>query len=181
MDDGYFFFRWRLDVVWKLFCSLMEDLVVTFTLRETSVPSQHTVSLPRISSIPSKPTSCITIIISISMATLSQLSHLRALLRSLKYMFALASLVAIAGIIFLATAHSRVTTDVLIGMVLCIGLLLTGAFFGWFALWRDPRLRFLYPDRVRVRPRRTRAGPATPGIMHADIGKSCPLLSLRLN
>jgi hypothetical protein len=103
------------------------------------------------------------------MATPTQLSHLRALLRSLKYMFAIASLVAIAGVIFLATAHSRVTTDVLIGMVLCLCILLTGAFFGWFALWRDPRLRFLYADGLRVRPRRTR--PLTHGIMPDDIGK----------
>jgi cation transporter-like permease len=115
------------------------------------------------------------------MTTPSQLSHLRALLRSLKYMFAFASLIAIAGIIFLATVHSRVTTDVLIGMILCLCLLLTGAFFGWFALWRDPRLRFLNPDHVLVHPRRTRTRPATPGVVPADIGKCCSLSSLRLN
>jgi hypothetical protein len=90
------------------------------------------------------------------MASPAQLSQLRALLRSLKYMFAIASLVAVAGIVFLATVHARVTTDVLIGMVLCLCILLTGAFFGWFALWRDPRLRFLHADGLRVRPRRTR-------------------------
>ncbi|KAG9760296.1 hypothetical protein KCU73_g2962, partial [Aureobasidium melanogenum] len=55
------------------------------------------------------------------MATPGQLPHLRDLLRSLKYMFAFASLVALAGIIFLATVHSRVTTAVLIGMVVCLG------------------------------------------------------------
>jgi hypothetical protein len=115
------------------------------------------------------------------MASPSQLSHLRSLLRSLKYMFAFTSSIAIAGIIFLATVHSRVTTDVLIGMVLCLCLLLTGAFFGWFALWRDPRLRFLYPERVLVRPRRPRTRPATPGIMLGDIGKCCSLSSSRLN
>lgn len=101
------------------------------------------------------------------MASPAQLSHLRALLRSLKYMFAVASLVAIAGIVFLATVHTRVTTDVLIGMILCLCILLTGAFFGWFALWRDPRLRFLYADGLRVRSRRIRP----PGIMPGDIGK----------
>ena len=66
------------------------------------------------------------------------------------------------------------TTDVLIGMILCLSLLLTTAFFGWFALWRDPRLRFLYADGVRVRPRRTRT-PA-PGFRPGDVGK-CFMLS----
>ncbi|KAI4724926.1 acid phosphatase [Aureobasidium sp. EXF-10728] len=84
------------------------------------------------------------------MATSRQLSHLHALLRSLKYMFAFAAVVALAGIIFLATVHSRVTTDVLIGMVVCLGLLLTASFFGWFALWRDSRLSFLYAGGVRA-------------------------------
>jgi hypothetical protein len=106
------------------------------------------------------------------MATPTQLSHLRSLLRSLKYMFAFATLIAIAGIIFLASVHSRVTTDVLIGMILCLCLLLLGSFFGWFALWRDPRLRFLYADRVPVRPRRTRTRSANTGILPSDIGKS---------
>ncbi|KAH0346156.1 hypothetical protein KCU83_g7513, partial [Aureobasidium melanogenum] len=91
------------------------------------------------------------------MATPRQLSHLRDLLRSLKYMFAFASLVALAGIVFLATVHSRVTTDVLIGMVVCLGLLLTCAFFGWLALFQDPRLHFLYAGGVHVgRARRSR-------------------------
>jgi hypothetical protein len=106
----------------------------------------------------------------------TQLSHLRALLRSLKYMFGIASLVAVAGIVFLATVHSRVTTDVLIGMVLCLCILLTGAFFGWFALWRDPRLRFLYADSLGVRPRRTRPHPLNHGIMPDDIGKCYTLV-----
>ncbi|KAH0330823.1 hypothetical protein KCU71_g60, partial [Aureobasidium melanogenum] len=78
-----------------------------------------------------------------TMATPGQLPHLRDLLRSLKYMFAFASLVALAGIIFLATVHSRVTTAVLIGMVVCLGLLLTCAFFGWLALFQDPRLLYM--------------------------------------
>ena len=64
------------------------------------------------------------------MATPHQLFHLRDLLRSLKYMFAFASFVALAGIVFLTTVHSRVTTAVLIGMCVCLGLLLTCAFFG---------------------------------------------------
>jgi hypothetical protein len=110
------------------------------------------------------------------MATPFQLAHLRALLRSLKYTFAFASLVTIAGIIFLATVHSRVPTGALIGMVLCLCILLTCAFFGWFALWRDPRLRFLYPERVRLRPRRPRSRPANPDIMRGDIGKFYTLL-----
>jgi hypothetical protein len=104
------------------------------------------------------------------MATASQLSHLRSLLRSLKYMFTFAALVDVAGIIFLATAHSRVTTDVLIGMILCLDLLLLAAFFGWFALWRDPRLRFLHTENVRVHPRRTRTRSVNAGVMPDDIG-----------
>ncbi|KAG9760226.1 hypothetical protein KCU73_g2996, partial [Aureobasidium melanogenum] len=95
------------------------------------------------------------------MATPGQLSHLRDLLRSLKYMFAFASLVALAGIIFLATVHSRVTTAVLIGMVVCLGLLLTCAFFGWLALFQDPRLRFLYAGDGRVGRSRSFGGAGT--------------------
>ncbi|KAG9698704.1 hypothetical protein KCU76_g2072, partial [Aureobasidium melanogenum] len=102
------------------------------------------------------------------MANPLQLSHLRDLLRSLKYMFAFASFVALAGIIFLATVHSRVTTAVLIGMIVCLGLLLTCAFFGWLALFQDPRLRFLYgssggaralPEDIELAP----VPPAYPG------------------
>lgn len=69
------------------------------------------------------------------MSVPNQLSHLRDLLRSLKYMFAFASFVALAGIIFLATVHARVTITVIIGMVVCLGLPLTCAFFGWLALF----------------------------------------------
>lgn len=105
------------------------------------------------------------------MATPSQLTHLRSLLRSLKYMFAFAAFIDVAGIVFLATVHSRVTTDVLIGMILCLCLLLLAAFFGWFALWRDPRLRFLYTEAVLVRPRHTRTRPINPGVMPGDVGK----------
>lgn len=104
------------------------------------------------------------------MATPRQLSHLRALLRSLKYMFAFASLVTLAGLVFLATVHSRITTAVLIGMVVCLGLLLTCTFFGWFALWQDPRLRFLYAEGVRVRHSRPSRGFGGASFMPSDIG-----------
>lgn len=105
------------------------------------------------------------------MATPRQLSHLRALLRSLKYMFAFASLVALAGITFLASVHSHLTTGVLIGMVVCLGVLLTCAFFGWFALWHDPRLRFLYAGGVHVgRHSHLRRGSGGAGTRPDDIG-----------
>ncbi|KAH0170955.1 hypothetical protein KCU67_g2400, partial [Aureobasidium melanogenum] len=103
------------------------------------------------------------------MATPGQLSHLRDLLRSLKYMFAFASLVALAGIIFLATVHSHVTTAVLIGLVVCLGLLLTCAFFGWLALFQDPRLRFLYAGGVRVDRSRRSRGVGGTGTLPEDI------------
>lgn len=104
------------------------------------------------------------------MATPNQLSHLRDLLRSLKYMFAFGSFVALAGIIFLATVHSRVTTAVLIGMIVCLGLLLTCAFFGWLALFQDPRLRFLYAcDREVSRSCRSR-GDGVTRTLPEDIG-----------
>jgi hypothetical protein len=115
------------------------------------------------------------------MATPAQLSHLRSLLRSLEYMFAFAALADVAGIIFLATVHSRVTTDVLIGMVLCLCLLLLAAFFGWFALWRDSRLRFLYADTSRVRPRRARTRPDNAGVIPGDVGKCYTYLLSRLS
>ncbi|KAG9606275.1 hypothetical protein KCU77_g206, partial [Aureobasidium melanogenum] len=92
------------------------------------------------------------------MATPSQLSHLRDLFRSLKYMFAFASFVTLAGIIFLAAAHSHVTSAVLIGMIVCLGVLLTCAFFGWLALFQDPRLRFLHAGGVRVGRSRSSGG-----------------------
>lgn len=111
------------------------------------------------------------------MATPHQLSHLRDLLRSLKYMFAFASLVALAGIIFLATVHSHVTTAVLIGMVVCLGLLLTCAFFGWLALFQDPRLRFLYAGDGRVGRSRGFSGAGT---LPDDIGMTRKLLKVRI-
>ncbi|KAH0365915.1 hypothetical protein KCU65_g5710, partial [Aureobasidium melanogenum] len=113
------------------------------------------------------------------MATPNQLSHLRDLLRSLKYMFAFASFVALAGVVFLASVHSRVTTAVLIGMIVCLGLLLTCAFFGWLALFQDPRLRFLYAGDGRVsRPRRARDIDGT-RTLPEDIGMSNKLLCVR--
>ncbi|KAG9711198.1 hypothetical protein KCU77_g147, partial [Aureobasidium melanogenum] len=85
------------------------------------------------------------------MATPHQLFHLRDLLRSLKYMFAFASFVALAGIVFLTTVHSRVTTAVLIGMC-------------------DPRLHFLYAGGVRVGRARRSRGVSGAGTLPDDIG-----------
>ncbi|KAG9959659.1 hypothetical protein KCU61_g7213, partial [Aureobasidium melanogenum] len=84
------------------------------------------------------------------MATPHQLFHLRDLLRSLKYMFAFASFVALAGIVFLTTVHSRVTTAVLIGMC-------------------DPRLHFLYAGGVRVGRARRSRGVSGAGTLPEDI------------
>ncbi|THY12610.1 hypothetical protein D6D01_08555 [Aureobasidium pullulans] len=84
------------------------------------------------------------------MATTARLNGLRALIRDLKYLLAFLSLIALASIIFLASANKRVPTDVIIGMMLTLGLL----FF-------DALMVFL-----RLRPARAAAGaPAGDGVL----------------
>lgn len=102
------------------------------------------------------------------MLTPAQLAELRAHLRPLKYTLPFALLVATTGIIFLIFLRSPVSRFLLVGMVVCLGLVYVTVFLGW--LRRDLCLRFLHANqRGRVRLRRTRL--PDDGILPDDIGE----------
>lgn len=103
------------------------------------------------------------------MLTPAQLALLRAHLRPLKYTLPFALVVGLTGIILLLYLCLSGSVFLLLGMFSCLALLYVAAFLHW--LWQDLRFRFLYADRGRVRPRRTRS--LGPGILPADIGKYC--------